>query len=208
MDAHLTRRAAGGLLAGFAAAAATGFARAQQPRVRVRGSIEKVDGGVLQVKSREGADYKVRLTDNARVNVVVKATLADIKPNSYIGVSAMPLPDGSQRALAIHIFSEALRGVAEGHQPWDLQPGSTMTNATVETTVASVDGQVIMVKYKDGEKKVIVPPEIPIVAYVAGTRDDLKAGAYIFIAGAERQADGTLLAASIGVGRDGVRPPM
>lgn len=208
MEAHLTRRAASGLLAGFALSAATGFASAQQPRVRVRGTIEKVDGGILQVKSREGDDYKIRLADNARVNAVVKASLADIKANSYIGISAMPLPDGSQRALAIHIFSEALRGVAEGHQPWDLQPGSTMTNATVETTVASVDGQVIMVKYKDGEKKIVVPPEIPIVAYVAGTRDDIKPGAYVFIGGAERQTDGTLAAVSIGVGRDGVRPAM
>ena len=111
MENHLTRRVASGLLAGIALSAAAGVAAAQQPaRVRVRGSIEKVGGDIFQVKSREGDDYKVRLTDTARVNAVVKASLADIKPNSYIGVSAMPMPDGTQRALAIHIFSEALRG--------------------------------------------------------------------------------------------------
>ena len=145
------------------AVAVVGVALAQQPPVRVRGEIEKVDGNTLTVKARDGAMLTVNVPDNVRVMNFVKASLADIKPNSYIGVTAMPQPDGSQKAIAIHIFLEAQRGTGEGHRPWDLRPGSTMTNAAVETTAGSVDGQVLTVKYKQGdktdEKKVIVPPD-------------------------------------------------
>lgn len=134
--------------------------------------------------------------------------MSDIKPGSYIGVSAMPQPDGSQRALHVHIFPEPMRGVAEGHFPWDVRPSSTMTNATVEQTVTGVDGQTITVKYKDGEKKVIVPPEAPIVTYLPGDKAELKPGAKIFIVAAQKQPDGTLSAARVSVGRDGLTPPM
>jgi hypothetical protein len=154
----------------------------------------------------------INLPDNARVTGIVKASLADIKPNSYIGVTAMPQPDGSQRAIAIHIFAEAQRGTGEGHRPWDLRPGSTMTNAAVETTAGSVDGQVLTVKYKEGdkidEKKVVVPADAAIVAFQPGDRSELKAGAQVIIFGLQRQPDGTLTAASVNVGRDGVTPPM
>jgi hypothetical protein len=116
--------------------------------------------------------------------------------------------DGSQKALEVHIFPESMRGTGEGHYPWDLQPNSTMTNASVDQTVASVDGQTMMVKYKDGEKKIIVSSDTPVVAYEPGDRSDLKPGAKVFIAAATKQADGTLQARAWRVGRDGVTPPM
>jgi len=134
--------------------------------------------------------------------------MSEIKPGSYIGVSAMPEPDGTQKALAIQIFPEAQRGVAEGFRPWDLRPGSTMTNATVAETVASTDGQTITVKYKDGEKKVVVPPGTPIVAFVAGDKSELQPGAKIIIFSAVKKDDGTLEASRVNVGRDGITPPM
>jgi hypothetical protein len=180
----------------------------QPPTVRIRGTIESVDGSMLMIKSRDGADMKVRVTDDVTVIGVAKTTMAEIKPNSYIGVSAMPEPDGTQKALAIHIFPEAMRGAAEGFRPWDLRAGSTMTNATVAQTVSGTDGQNIMVKYKDGEKKVVVPPETPIVAFVSGDKSELKAGAKIIIFGAVKKDDGTLEANRVGVGRDGIAPPM
>jgi hypothetical protein len=141
----------------------------------------------------------------------IKASLADIKPNSYIGVTAMPQADGSQKAVAIHIFLEAQCGTGEGHRPWDLRPGSTMTNAAVEMTAGSVEGQVLTVKYQQGdrtdEKKVIVPSDTPIVAYTPGDRRELKPGAQIIIFGAQKQTDGTLQAQAVSLGR-GVAPPM
>jgi hypothetical protein len=186
-------------------------ALAQPAPVRVRGEIEKVDGNTLTVKSRDGAQLIITVPDNVRVMNFVKASLADIKPNSYIGVTAMPQADGSQRAIAIHIFLEAQRGTGEGHRPWDLRPGSTMTNAAVETTVAGVDGAVLTVKYKTGdktdEKKVIVPPDTPIVSYAPAERSELKPGAQIIIFGAQKQPDGTLQAQAVNVGK-GVAPPM
>jgi hypothetical protein len=186
-----------------------GSAWAQQPpTVRVRGTIEAVDGSLLTVKSREGTDMKVRLTDNVAVFGVAKTAISEIKPGSYIGVSAMPEPDGVQRALAVQIFPESQRGVAEGFRPWDLRPNSTMTNATVAETVQGTNGEIILVKYKDGEKKVLVPPDTPIVSFVAGDRSELKPGARIIIFSATRKEDGTLEAARVNVGRDGITPPM
>jgi hypothetical protein len=180
----------------------------QPPTVRIRGTIEAVDGSLLAVKSRDGTDMKVRLTDNVTVSGVAKTTISEIKPGSYIGVSAMPEPDGTQKALAVQIFPEAQRGVAEGFRPWDLRPNSTMTNATVAETVQGTDGEIILVKYKDGEKKVVVPPDTPIVAFVAGDKSELKPGAKIIIFSATRKEDGTLEAARVNVGRDGITPPM
>lgn len=204
---RMTRRmlAAGGLA--LALTASIAFAQQPPQTVRIRGTIEKVDGDLLMIKARDGSNLNVKLAENARVMVLVKASLADIKQGSYIGVTAMPQPDGSQRAIAIHIFTEAQRGTGEGHRPWDLRPGSTMTNAAAETTVAGVHGQVVTVKYKDGEKKVIVPPDTAIVAYSPGDKSEIKPGAQIIIFGAQRQPDGTLQAPAITVGR-GVAPPM
>jgi hypothetical protein len=184
-------------------------ASAQQPQtVRIRGTIEAVDGATLSIKSRDGSDVKVNITDNIAVTGVAKASLSDIKEGSYIGVSAMPEPDGTQKAIAVHIFPEAQRGAAEGFRPWDLRPNSTMTNATVAQTVAGVDGQTIMVKYKDGEKKVVVPPDTPIVAFAAGDKAEIKPGAKIIIFGATKKEDGTLETGRIAIGRDGIAPPM
>ncbi len=184
-------------------------ASAQQPQtVRIRGTIEAVDGPTLMIKSRDGTDMKVRMTDNVAVFAVVKTELSEIKPGSYIGVSALPEPDGTQKALAVHIFPEAQRGAAEGFRPWDLRPNSTMTNATVAETVKGTDGQNILVKYKDGEKKVVVPPETPIVTFVAGDKSEVKAGAKIIIFGAVKKDDGTLEANRVNIGRDGITPPM
>jgi hypothetical protein len=198
------------VLASLALVAVLGSATwAQQPpTVRIRGTIESADGPLLKIKSRDGADLKVRVTDDVTVIGVAKTSISEIKPGSYIGVSAMPEPDGTQKALAVHIFPEAQRGAAEGFRAWDLRPNSTMTNATVAETVAGTDGQNILVKYKDGEKKVVVPPETPIVAFVSGDKTELKPGAKIIIFGATKKDDGTLEAGRVGVGIDGITPPM
>ena len=180
----------------------------QPPTVRIRGTIEAVDGPMLSIKSREGTDMKVRVTDNVAVFGVAKTELSEIKEGSYIGVTAMPEPDGTQKAVAVHIFPENQRGAAEGFRPWDQRPNSTMTNATVAQTVKGTDGQNILVKYKDGEKKVVVPDGTPIVTFVAGDKSELKPGAKIIIFGAVKKDDGTLEAARVNVGRDGITPPM
>jgi hypothetical protein len=180
----------------------------QPPTVRIRGTIEAVDGSMLTVKSRDGTDLKVNMTDKVQITGVTKIAMSEIKPGSYIGVSAMPEPDGTQRALAVHIFPEAMRGASEGFQAWDLRPNSTMTNATVAETVASTDGQNITVKYKGGEKKVVVPPDTPIVTFVPGEKSELKPGAKIIIFRAIKKEDGTLEADRVNVGVDGITPPM
>jgi hypothetical protein len=188
---------------------ATSAAWAQQPQtVRIRGTIEAVDGPMLSIKTREGTDMKVRMTDNVAVFGVAKTALSEIKEGSYIGVTALPEADGTQKAVAVHIFPENQRGAAEGFRPWDQRPNSTMTNATVAETVKGTDGQHILVKYKDGEKKVVVPPETPVVTFVAGDKSELKPDAKIIIFGAVKKEDGTLEANRVNVGRDGITPPM
>jgi Domain of unknown function (DUF5666) len=194
--------------AGLALVVTTSVVWAQEAQpVRVRGEIAKVEGNTLSIKSRDGQNLTVKLADNTRIAAMVKASLADIKEGAFIGVSAMPQPDGTQKAFAIHIFMDSQRGVvADRHTPWDSRPGSTMTNANVATTVAGKDGQDLLVKYKDGEKKVIVPPGTPIARYTPGSAADLKVGAKIFIAAAHKQPDGSLTAPNIAVGRD-IDPP-
>jgi hypothetical protein len=180
----------------------------QPPTVRIRGTIESIDGKTLNVKTREGTDVKVNMTDDISVIAIAKTSLSEIKPGSYIGVSAMPQSDGSQKAFAIHIFPEKMRGAAEGHRPWDQRPNSTMTNATVAQTVTGVEGQVIDVKYKDGEKKVVVPADAAIVAFADGEKSEIKPGAKVIIFGAVKKDDGSLETNRIGIGRDGIAPPM
>jgi hypothetical protein len=197
------------LVAAAMVLATSSFALAQQPpTARIRGTIESVDGATLMIKSREGADLKVRVADNATVFGVVKTALSEIKEGSYIGVTGMPEPDGTQKAVAVHIFPENQRGAAEGFRPWDQRAGSTMTNATVAQTVKGTDGQNILVKYKDGEKKVVVPEGTPIVTFVAGDKSELKPGAKVIIFSTTKKDDGTLEAARVNVGRDGITPPM
>jgi hypothetical protein len=193
--------------AGLALMLTASVAQAQQP-VRVRGTIEKADGNTLLVKTREGSEVTVKLTDNAQVAGVVKAALSDIKQNSFVGITAMPQADGTQKAIEVHIFPEARRGAGEGHRPWDLVPNSTMTNANVEQLVTAVDGPMLTMKYKDGEKKIAVPNNATIVAFVNGDKSELKPGAKIFIAAGTKKDDGTIEAAGINVGRDGITPPM
>jgi hypothetical protein len=182
-----------------------------QDTVRVRGTIERVEGQIFVVKSRDGAELKVVLADNALVVAIVKASLSDIRTGSFVGITGMPQADGSQKAVEVHVFPEAMRGTGEGHYPWDLQPQSTMTNANVvkiEQTVTGVEGQTLTMKYKDGEKKIIVPPGIPIVTYVMSDKSELKPGAKIFILAAKKQPDGTLQAPRVNFGKDGLTPPM
>jgi hypothetical protein len=205
---RVTRRVL--VVGGLALLLATSASLAQQPaQVRVRGTIEAVDGAMLTVRSRDNqVTYKIKVADNAVVRGLVRASLADIKDNAFIGVSGLPQADGSQQALEIHIFPEPMRGTGEGHQPWDLVPNSTMTNATVAQRVKGVAGDVITVKYKGGEKKIVVLPRTRIVTFVPGDKSELKPGVKIFIANARKNEDGTLEAQSIAAGRDGLPPPM
>jgi hypothetical protein len=200
----ITQRVLAGAALAAVLAASSAFAQ-QQQTIRIRGPIQAVDGSTLTVKAGEAGDLKVKLADNVAVFGVVKASLADIKPGSFIGVGATPQADGSQRAIQIMIFADVQRGTGEGHRPWD-RPNTTMTNATVDQTVAGVDGQVVTVKYKDGEKKIIVPPEAVIRAYMVGSKDELKPGANIMIVRATKQPDGTFGADRVNVGRDGIEP--
>jgi Domain of unknown function (DUF5666) len=198
--------AAGALALLFAASMlpqSTAFAQAPQV-VRVRATIESVNGSTLTAKSRDGAELKIKLADNAPVNEVVKASLGDVKPNSYIAVTGLPQPDGTQKAVALYIFPEAQRGLAEGFRAWDLAPNSTMTNATVDNQVASVDGPVLTVKYKDGQQKVLVTPTTEITTVVKKSAADLKPGQKIFIPGAKKQDDGSLEAPNMAFGDYGV----
>jgi hypothetical protein len=195
-------------VAGFALVLGAATASAQNPpTVRVRGTIEKVDGDTLIVRSRDGAELKVVPAANALIVAIVKATTADIKQGSFVGVTGMPQPDGSQRAIEVHIFPEAMRGTGEGHYPWDLRPQSTMTNANVEQTVTAMEGQTLTLKYKDGEKKITVPADAVIVAYVPGDKAELKPGTKIIVA-ATKQEDGSLRTPRVTYGKDGLTPPM
>ncbi len=182
---------------------------AQQPPTptRVRGTIEHVDGDVLSVKSRSGENVKLHMTSDVRLVGIVKISLADIKPGSFIGTTTVPGPDGKQNAVEVHVFPENMRGTGEGSRPYDLKPNSTMTNATVAETVAANDGQTLLIKYKDGEKKVTVSPDTPVVTYVAADRADLKADAKI-IAFVKQLPDGSFETNRISIGRDGLTPPM
>lgn len=186
------------------AIAASSQALAQQGE-RVRGTIEKLDGSVLAVKTSDGQAVRIKLTDDARVVGVVKASMADIKPGSFIGSAATPQADGSQKALEVHIFPEAMRGAGEGHRPYSI-PNSTMTNGTVGNPVKGVEGDAVMLSYKGGEKKIVVPPGVPIVRYEIGDRNDLKPGAAFTILSAVKKSDGSLETNRVNVGRDGAVP--
>jgi len=178
--------------------------QAAPPPVRVRATIEKVDGTMLTVKARDGAEMKVKLADNAPANEIVRASLADVKTGAYVAVTGMPQPDGSQKALAIFIFPEAQRGLAEGYRPWDFAPNSTMTNATIDNQIKGVDGQTLTVKYKGGEQKVLVTPATEITAATKKSAADLKPGQKILVFAAKKLPDGTLEAPNISFGDYGV----
>ena len=190
-------------------AASTIYAIAQQPPSpsRVRGTVEAVEGDVLAVKSRSGEDVRVQMTSDIRVVGIIKIALSDIKVGSFIGTTTVPGPDGVQNALEVHVFPENMRGTGEGSRPFDLRPNSTMTNATVAETVAGNDGHTLLVKYKEGEKRVTVPPDTPVVTYVPADKSELKAGAKV-IAFFKKLPDGSLEANRISVGLNGLTPPM
>ena len=202
---NMTRRALGAATIALSFAATAAFA--QQPS-RIRGQIEKADGAMLVLKTRDGSMLNVKVADDARVAALVKASLADIKKDSFIGIAGVPEADGSIKAYSIHMFLPAQRGVVpDRHGPWDGRPNSTMTNAYVEDMVQSKDGDTLMVKYKDGEKKVIVTPQTVIAAAAPGDKDELKAGAQIIIFGWDKQPDGSVLAKTLYIGRN-VTPAM
>jgi hypothetical protein len=190
----------------------TSYAFAQQSPVsnitRVRGTVESLTGENLLVKSRDGKDVTLHLAPNAGVAGVAKMSLADVKVGSYIGVTSVPASDGSQRAVEVHVFPEAMRGTGDGTQPWDLKPNSSMTNGAVDDrTVAANDGHTLTVKYHGGERKVLVTPDTTVVTFVPATRSEIKAGTPVF-AIATKKPDGTLDVARLSIGRDGVSPPM
>jgi hypothetical protein len=177
------------------------------PTQRIRGDVTALDGLNLQVKSRTGEMLTVKLAENYTVTAVAKIDIDRIVPGTYVGAASMPQPDGTQKALEVLLFPEARRGSGEGHYPWDLQPGSMMTNATVADIVVVDKNHRMTLKYKDGEKVVVVPPDAPLVTFEPGDRAMLKPGAHIIVT-ATKQPDGTLTAAGVAVGKDGLVPPM
>ncbi len=204
-NVFMTWRALGGAVIALGLAANAAFA--QQPG-RIRGQIEKVDGPMLSLKTRDGTMMNVKVDDKARVAALVKASLADIKTDSFIGIAGIPQPDGSIQAFSIHIFLPAQRGVVpDRHGPWDARPNSTMTNGYVENSVTGKDGESLMVKYKEGEKKIVVTPQTVIAAVAPGKMDELKAGTNIIIMASEKQPDGSVLAKVIYLGRN-IAPAM
>ena len=185
------------------------YAVAQQPPTpsRVRGTIESVDGDVISVKSRSGEDVKLHMTGDIKVVGITKISLADIKVGSFVGATTVPGPDGSQNAVEVHVFPEDMRGTGEGSRPYDLRPNSSMTNATVAESVVGNDGNTLLIRYKGGEKKVVVGTDTPVVTYVPADKSDLKAGAKI-IAFMKKLPDGSFETNRVSVGRDGLTPPM
>jgi Domain of unknown function (DUF5666) len=176
--------------------------------VRLRGAIESTNGETLVVHTREGETANVRLKQGAPIGALVKAQLADIKPGLFVGAAAVPGPEGALKALEIHIFPEAMRGMGEGFHPFDLAPGSSMTNGNISAVVEAADGPKLTVTYKGGEQTIVVDQTTPIVAMTAGSSDDLKPGAGVIVFAAGKDADGVYEASRLIVGRDGVKPPM
>jgi hypothetical protein len=192
-------------LAGLAFLMAATGAAAQHQTVRVVGTIEAMDGPALLVKTAKG-EVKLGLAEKTRIFGVEKVSLRDVKKGDFVGVGAMPQADGSQRAVQVTIFAESQRGSGEGFRPWSRDPKGTMTNATIDTIVGGVDGEVLTVKYTGGEKKIIVPPETVILRYTNGGKSDLKPGAQIAVSRAVKKADGSLEASRVNVGRGGYAP--
>ena len=193
----------------LAACAATSInAFAEDTPARVRGTLQKMDGNNLTIAMKSGKETNVTLKDDAPVIAVTKGSMSDIKSNTFVGITAMPQPDGTQKAVEVHVFEESLRGTGEGHYPWDLMPNSTMTNGAVAQQVEKVEGNTLQVKYKDGEKTIVVPKDAEVVNLVASSKADLKAGAHVFIPRWEKQGDGIWQATVVVVGRDGIIPPM
>ena len=165
---------------------------AAQDTVRVRGTVERIEGPVFVVKARDGSEVKLTVTDNPLFVAIVPGKMSDIKSGMYVGSAGMMQEDGTQKAIEVHIFPESMRGTGDGHYDWDLLPKSKMTNGSVEQAVTGVDGPVLSVKYKDGEKKLVVTPQTVVVTYEMGEREDIQPGTKIFVSAAKKQPDGTL----------------
>jgi hypothetical protein len=198
------------VVAMLAATCALGSVSAQAQNVRVRGTIEKVDGNTVAVKSRDGAELKLTLKDNVRIGGVVKAALADVKADANVAITSRPRPDGTLEAVELRI-APAGQPFNSFHSDWDLMPNSFMTNGSLQTSISGVDGQMLTVKYKvqgkaDEEKKIVVTPKTIIATTVAGTKADLKPGLKVFVAGAPKLADGSLDVAAIQVEKE-IPPP-
>lgn len=178
-----------------------------QDTVRVRGTVERIDGPVYVVKTRDGSEVKLTtVNDNPLFVAIVPARMSDIKSGMYVGSAGMMQADGTQKAIEVHIFPESMRGTGDGHYDWDLMPKSKMTNGSVEQAVTGVDGPVLSVMYKDGEKKLVVTPQTVVVTYEIGKREEIQPGTRIFVAAAKKQADGTLQTPRITYGRNGEGP--
>ena len=196
------------LLAGTMMMALASALAQPQPPIRIRGTITALDGQELQVKSREGQDVKIHMTDTTKVNLLAPIKLADIKAGSFVGVTALQNgPGNSLQALEVHLFPEALRGTGEGHYPWDLEPGSSMTNANVDAVVNINDGKELVLSYKGGNQKIIVPQGVPLVTFIPSDKSQLTPGAKVLVI-TQQAEDGSLTALRISVGKDGMKPPM
>ncbi len=198
------------VIAGLLIAAVSAVAVAQAPAnppVRIRGTVEKLDGQMLTVKSRSGESVTIKMADNFMVVGIAKAGLDDITSGKFIGTTSVGERDGALVALEVHIFPEAMRGTGEGHYDWDLRPASKMTNANVANVTSMGKDRVMTVQYKGGEKKVLVPADAAVVAFSPADKSEIKPGAQIF-AVTQRQPDGSLTAARVNVGLNGQIPPM
>ena len=193
---------------GLAALAALQAAQAQDgSRIRVRGAIESFSGDSLVVKTREGGDATITLKAGWKVGGIKKASVEDIKPGDFVGVASLPKGSGPDGAIEVLIFPASMKGTGEGNRPWDAQPNSQMTNATVSNAVKSVDGHTITLTYQGKEKTITIADATPIVTLAPATKDDLKAGASVIVTG-EKAADGSISASQVAVGLNGITPPM
>ena len=195
------------LLAGMLIAATIGFSAHAADQVRIRGTVEKLDGSTLSVKTREGTDASIMLKDGWKISSVAKASVNDIRQGDFVGIASLPTEDGGNGALEVLIFPAAMKGTGEGSYAWDLKPNSSMTNATVANAVKSVDGHTLTVTYKGGEKKIAIPDGTPVVTFAPAEVADLKNGATVFIP-SEKAADGSISSSRVVVGTNGVVPPM
>jgi hypothetical protein len=202
----MNKLASAALALGMTLAAGAAFAQEAAP-TRVRGTIDSMSGQTLNITGRGGEKFAVTLKLDAKVTEVSQIKITDIKPNSFVGTTAAPQPNGELKAIEVHVFPESMRGMGEGHRPWDIGgPKSTMTNGTVGSVVGTAD-RTITVKYGSDEKKVLVPADVPVVTFEPGDSSELRAGAHVIIF-ATKAADGSLSADRVNVGKDGLTPPM
>jgi len=207
MKTDSTIARAGVALALFCLVTMTSALAQSAPPVRARGTVESIDGQDLTVKSGDGSSVKIRLTPDYAVTAVVKAEMTDVIVGKYVGIAAVPQANNPEKALEVLVFPESGRGSGEGHYAWDLTPESMMTNATIATATDQADGRVLTLKYKDGENRITVPKDVPIVTFVPGDRALLTPGAGIMVS-VVKQPDGAMTASRVVVGKDGVKPPM